>query len=137
MSNNEENTEQPKRMNYREATEYWGLRPIPPLLEQRYSIARVRNRFKEIYGIDVRKQDWLYKDRRYYTHYDLIDAAGKVVYVGATLYALGKLLEDNGDYYTEEELKLKNNSQDSPDNQQQGKGGTEIWSKIRKQYNLN
>ena len=76
----------------------YGEPASPKTYFKRYSVARVRNLYREIYGLDVVLLTH-YKDRRRFRRYRLVDVeTGEIVLEPATLYALGRLLEENGDY---------------------------------------
>lgn len=69
-------------------------------LPRRYSIARVRRLYKEIYNVDVVKIDTGYKGNRHrlYEHYNVLDYSGFPIIERATLNALGDHLVDIGEY---------------------------------------
>lgn len=69
-------------------------------LPRRYSIAKVKRLYKEIYALDVINIDYGYKGNRYrpYVHYRVMDHDGNIVMDRVTLNALGDHLVDIGEY---------------------------------------
>lgn len=72
-----------------------------PLVDTRYSIARVTKRFKDIYDLDVVKIDYGYKGYRYrrYVEYDVYNSDGKRIMHRLTLDAMAQYLIREGEYY--------------------------------------
>ncbi len=69
-------------------------------LGHRYSIARIRMIFKDVYGLTVVKRDLGYKGNRHvpYCLYDLVTPTGEVILENITLNAMGDFLASQNEY---------------------------------------
>lgn len=90
--------EQKKEANKKPREVFMQYEPRTPL-PRRYSIAKVRRLYKEVYDLDVVNIGG-YKSNRnqLYVHYRVMDHDGNIVMDKVTLNALGDHLVDIGEY---------------------------------------
>lgn len=88
-----------KFMDYKEVAQYIKPYGEKPIIQQNYSIARVRKRFKEIYDLDIRKVTG-YKFYRYrrFIEYNVYNSDGECILQHVTLKSLAEHLIKKGEY---------------------------------------
>lgn len=86
-------------MDYKEVAQYIKPYGEKPVIKQKYSIARVRKRFKDIYNLDIRKiTGYKYYRYRRYVEYNVYNSDGKCILERMTLDALAEHLVKNNEY---------------------------------------